>query len=164
MAYHSIVMSYRTTVYYDKHNDVGYVGYGIGFKSIAFRIVGNEIRRVESEGCVPDNLMAVIEYKGKTIFAVDGEGLLLKEGGRMEKISPDNSNLSSDAIYSLFVDSEDNLWMGSYRHGVSLYSEHLGNFKTMTRRNSRLTYDIVTAVVADEEKLYLGLDGGGMEI
>lgn len=164
LAYHSVVMSYRTTVYYDKHNDVGYVGYGIGFKSIAFRIVGNEIRRVDSEGCVPDNLMAVIEYKGKTIFAVDGEGLLLKEGGRMEKISPDNSNLSSDAIYSLFVDSEDNLWMGSYRHGVSLYSEHLGNFKTMTRRNSRLTYDIVTAVVADEEKLYLGLDGGGMEI
>ena len=162
--YKSTVMSFRTSVYYDNTNDTGYIGYGIGFNSVTFKIERNKIRLAETKSVVPHNLMAITTYRGKTVFAVDSEGLLIKEGDVFRKISPDNSNLPSDAIYSLFVDSNDNLWLGSYRHGVSMHSYHFDDFMTMSRKNGKLSYDIVASTVADEDKIYIGFDGGGMEI
>lgn len=150
-------------VHYNAARQTAYVGYGIGYASRAFRIEGLTIRPVDEE--VPPALMGTANYAGGVVFATDGGGLTFVNGGhRPVSLTPRNSNISGDAVYSLFVDRDDNLWIGIYRSGLNLYSERQRMFSVMNRNNRQLSYDIVTAVVSRPEALYVGLDGGGLEI
>ena len=150
-------------VHYNAARRTAYVGYGIGYASRAFSIEGLTIRPVGE--AVPPALMSTADYAGGVVFATDGGGLTFVSGSQQPvSLTPRNSNISGDAVYSLFVDRDDNLWVGTYRAGLNLYSERQRMFSVMNRDNRQLSYDIVTAVVSRPEALYIGLDGGGLEI
>lgn len=156
----------RTTmlanIYYSKNKNTLFVGYGIGYKSHAFKIENNRIK--PSDEYSPEGLMATVDYGSFTVFGIDGGGVMFDSGQARIIYNPYNSNISGDAVYSLFVDHQQNLWIGTYRMGMSLYSEQFRWFSILSRTNHQLSYDIVTAVIPTQEKLYLGLDGGGFEI
>lgn len=50
--------------------------------------------------------------------------------------------MSSDAIYSLFVDRGQNLWIGTYRGGLNASSEHYDWFQSFAYKikNSRMIW------------------------
>lgn len=156
----------RTTllanIYYSKNKNTLFVGYGIGYKSHAFKIENNRIK--PSNEYSPEGLMATVDYGSYTVFGIDGGGVVFDSGQSRIVFNPYNSNISGDAVYALFVDQQQNLWIGTYRMGMSLYSEQFRWFSILSRTNHQLSYDIVTAVIPTQEKLYLGLDGGGFEI
>lgn len=157
-----INITYNINIYYSKNSNAVFVGNGIGRKSLTFKVVGEKF--YPAAVAVPDNLMGVVDYKGNTVFAVDGLGLVIAKNGKLTKFNSQNSNISGDAIYSLFKDKNDDLWVGTYRAGVNLYSGKQSKFVMLSRANHAITYDIVTAVLEDQNKIYIGLDGGGLNI
>ncbi len=149
-------------IYFSKNKGMVFLGYGIGYESRAFRIENNRI--CESTAYVPPSLMATRDFGSSTVFGVDGGGLMVDDGVERRNYTPYNSNINGDAVYSLFVDKGDNLWIGTYRMGINLYSERFRWFTILSRANQQLSYDIVTAIVPDSNHLFIGLDGGGLEV
>ncbi len=149
-------------IYFSKNKGTVFLGYGIGYESRAFRIENNRIR--ESQAYVPPSLMATRDFGSSTAFGIDGGGLMVDDGVERRNYTPYNSNINGDAVYSLFVDKDNNMWIGTYRMGINLYSECFRWFSILNRANRQLSYDIVTAIVPDGHRLFIGLDGGGLEI
>ncbi len=147
---------------YSKNLDIVYVCYGIGNKSYAFKVKNNAIEL--SNTFAPVGLKVVIDYGKKTVWATDGKGLFVQDGKSLFSILSQNSNMSSDAVFSLFSDKEKNLWIGTYRGGIDLYSYRYDWFKSMSKENGSLTYDLVTSVCSDSTHIYTGLDGGGLNV
>ncbi|MGN0281799.1 MAG: two-component regulator propeller domain-containing protein, partial [Prevotella sp.] len=149
-------------IYYSKNKNSLFVGYGIGYKSLSFKIENNRIKPNDEQ--VPSGLMATTDHGSNTIFGIDGGGIIVDNGMTCINYNPYNSNISGDAVYSLFVDRQENLWIGTYRMGLNLYTERFRWFSILNRSNHQLSYDIVTAIIPTESQLYIGLDGGGLEI
>ena len=156
--------SSNCAIYYSQNQDLVYVGAGIGYQGEVFRITSNlQIEKVEEQ--MPSDVKAIIDFQDQTLFATDGEGLYgLQDGKLVANYTPQNSNISSDAVHSLFVDKEGSLWAGTYRGGVNFYSLHYDWFKSLTMKNGELSHDVVTAIHPDGDLLYIGLDGGGLNV
>ena len=150
-------------IFYSKNTDVIYLGWGIGYASGAFKINENlEFEKIDTS--IPRDLKTVVDYNGNTYWGTDGNGLFGLINGEVTHFTPLNSNMSSDAIHSLFVDNDDNLWIGTYRGGVNIYSPRYNWFKSLTVAGKQLTQGAVTAIVPEKNKVYIGLDGGGLNI
>lgn len=151
----------HTSIYYSRNSHLVYVGNGIGQRSRAFRITGNSI--VPAAGAyVPDGLMDVTDYGRGTVFGIDGGGIVVSTGLTVKRYTPANSSLGADAVYSLLSDRGGNLWVGTYRAGVSMLSQGRNWFRMLNRSGGAIPYDIVTAVVPSADNIYMGLDGGGL--
>ena len=157
-----IVTGQKTFAYYSHNTGLMYVGSGIGKPGMAFSIKGHSIS--PSATSVPYSLTDVTDYGRQTAFATDGGGVIMMGRDWSQTYTPMNTNISGDAIYSLFADRQGNLWAGTYRAGVNLMSMRTQWWDVLDKANGRLTYDIATAIVTDKEYLYIGLDGGGLNI
>ena len=83
-------------------------------------------------------------------------------------------NLSSDGIYSMYLDREDILWLGTSRGGVNYYNPKNYRFKNLVKslkfdQNNgpltNLTHDVVgTLLEASDGKIWIGTDGGGINV
>lgn len=152
-----------SVMYFSQSSKRLYIGYGIGFPSSSFTI-GKHFEIKESGDDVPSNLKSAIDYHGRTVFATDGGGLCLRNGKSYKAYTPLNSNISSDAIHSLFADRQGNLWIGTYRGGLDLYSPSYNTFNILSLKNGMLTHGVVSAVHSWRGRLYVGLDGGGLNV
>lgn len=146
-----------------KNSGIVYVGAGIGHSSWTFRINEN-LEFEEIDAPVPSDLKTVIDCGEDTYFGTDGNGLFALTDSGMIHFTPLNSDISSDAIHSLFTDRDDNLWIGTYRGGLNLSSARYEWFKSLTVAGQHLTQGVVTAIFPMKDKLYVGLDGGGLNI
>ena len=80
-------------------------------------------------------------------------------------VTQENTNISSDVVYSLCVDRDRNLWVGTYRGGINYYSKHNDWFGTYTREKKQLSNNFVAAIYeAPDNIFYFGLDGGGLNV
>ena len=150
-------------LYYSTNKDMIFLGFGIGYPSLAFRMnKENSLEKLEVR--IPSSVKTIVDYKDETLFGTDGNGLMVFNESGCSDISSGESDMSSDAIYSLFVDRRQNLWIGTYRGGLNASSEHYDWFQSFCIQNKKLSYDMVTAVVSQKERLYVGLDGGGLNI
>lgn len=157
-------ISYDTDiVYYDSSKDIIYVGHGLGHPTQVFRIKNDQFEALPIS--VPSNVKSVVAYNGGTLFGTDGNGLIFQTMDGREIVTPENSNISSDAIYSLCVDRDHNLWIGTYRGGINYYSKNNDWFTTYSMEKKQLTHHFVTAIHQTVHgAFYFGLDGGGLEI
>lgn len=144
-----------------------YIGRGIGKESLAFSVIDSRGNLLPEPGLrLPPNLMRCVSFgDGSIAFATDGQGVMIGvPGEELIACNPDNSNLSGDVIYSLFSDHRGNLWCGTYRRGLSLYSPELNSYEMFNKGNSRLHHDIVTGMVRIGRRIFVALDGGGLDI
>ncbi len=158
---------YKTTgegiIYYSKNQDVVYIAYGLGSTTDAFKIDHN-LRFKKVSPSVPSGVKSIVDYKDNTVFATDGNGLNYLKGNDIKAVTPQNSTLSSDAIFSLFVDRDSNLWAGTHRGGLNIYSDRNDRFTSLTMGKKQLTHNMVSALLIRNNLLYIGLDGGGLNI
>ncbi|HEV8514326.1 MAG TPA: two-component regulator propeller domain-containing protein, partial [Cyclobacteriaceae bacterium] len=105
-----------------------------------------------------DNGLSMITYKCNPLIEPVVETYL-----------PDPQNHSSiqgSIIKAVYVDSDDNLWVGVYYEGVNLYYKHSTHFGTIIMSNeNQATVDSrsVTALVEDRShNLWVGTDGSGL--
>jgi signal transduction histidine kinase/DNA-binding response OmpR family regulator/ligand-binding sensor domain-containing protein len=150
-------------VFYSHNRDIIYIGYGLGNATETFKINnGKCLERIAVYA--PAGIKMITDYNEKTLFATDGNGLLCYNQDIVIAYTPKNSNILSDAIFSLYVDKDNNLWVGTYRSGVDLYSNQYERFLSLTVSNKQLTHNIVTAIWVDNGQIFAGLDGGGLNI
>lgn len=150
-------------LYYSKLTHTLYLGMGIGSPSIALHIEPNRHMKITGQQ-IPTSLKCVADWGKNVVFGTDGNGLYIVSNGKMRSVVPTNSNISSDAIHSLFVDKESNLWVGTYRGGLNVYSPQYNWFTTFTLANHLMNYPIVSSVYRCGNVVYAGTDGGGLNI
>ncbi len=85
-------------------------------------------------------------------------------------------NLSSDGIYSIYIDKEGIIWVGTTRGGISFYNKNLIQFHAYTpssdpsnipsgNQNRTLNNGIIGCFLEDKEGyIWIGTDGGGINI
>ena len=139
-----------------------YVGRGVDEPGLAFDVTGGKLS--EAAEPVPSSLKTACDYEGGVAFATDGHGVILRRNGTDRHITEDNAQICGDAIYSLLPDRNGNLWIGSYRKGLTLYSAHRDIFASLSEQAGTLPYNIVAAVAAQGDNIYIGMDGGGMGV
>lgn len=166
LAHNPLALNYdpNLNMFFDRNDMTVTVGAGVGSATYRLGIDANgRLTRVET---MPEysNLMSMAADGETLYYGTDGSGVFVREGGRVTRFTPDNSLLPCDAIYKVYVDSNHNLWIGSYRHGVFMLSHNLNAYSVIDKNSGLLCYDIVTAVIPDGDRLYLGLDGGGIEV
>lgn len=151
-------------LFFDSRQMTVTIGGGIGSETQEFFIDRNGKMSVSQHSEPYSNLMSMTQDGNNIYYGTDGNGLFINDGEKIIQFLPDNSSLPCDAIYKVFTDSNHNVWIGSYRHGVFMLSHNLNSYSIMDKHSGMLCYDIVTAVIPDGDTMYLGLDGGGLEI
>lgn len=140
-----------------------YVGRGVGGAAQAFAVTHNHLQAVDES--VPIALKAACDYNGGVAFATDGYGVVLRRSGAADqRLTESKNRICGDAVYSLLADRGGNLWIGTYRKGLTLYGARRALFATLSEKAGTLPYDLVTAVASQGDNTYIGMDGGGMGI
>ena len=89
----------------------------------------------------------------------DGIDVLEKETGKVTSLVAHDDNgrsLSHNTIYDLYADRDGIMWVGTYKKGVSYYSESIFKF------NMYEWGDITCIEQADENRLWLGTNDHGI--
>lgn len=111
-------------------------------------------------------------HNGLLYIGTDGDGLLrynldsyelvkLKNHGRYTK------SVSNNVVKSVYLDKENNLWLGHFRGGVSISrnKNKFNNIKYSPFFKNSLSHSNVTTITKDlEGNTWLGTDGGGLNI
>lgn len=140
-----------------------YVGRGVGGAAQAFAVTRNHLQAVDES--VPIALKAACDYNGGVAFATDGYGVVLRRSGAADqRLTESKNRICGDAVYSLLADCSGNLWIGTYRKGLTLYGARRALFATLSEKAGTLPYDLVTAVASQGDNIYIGMDGGGMGV
>lgn len=146
--------TFTTNSFSSRNTGLVYVGNGFGKAAMAFGIKHNKIVKADVE--VPSNLTSVVDYAGGVAFGTDGKGVVLQTRNGIQTWNTDNG-LCGYAVYSLYTDRQGNLWVGTYRTGASVVTDE-------SELLSIIESGVATAVAADESRLFIGLDGGGLSI
>lgn len=153
-------------IYFDPEKRRVITGAGIGGICRAYRVTDSDGSLEEDHDLpIPDAIMSTVKIDSITYFATDGGGLFAQmPDGKLTHFIPANSSISGDAIYTAYADRDNNLWLGTYRSGMCLLSPEQNRYTVCSRASGAVTYDIITAVQPHAGRLYLGLDGGGLDV
>lgn len=108
---------------------------------------------------------------GTILISTDGEGLFLTEdeGKTFQNIqfSPTLVNsLNTNALYDIFIDSNNNIWIGSFNGGVNVHKANKVNFLTYLQSGALTDapgHQSVLAFCEDARgNIWIGKDGGGL--
>jgi ligand-binding sensor domain-containing protein len=133
-----------------------------------------DVRRYRTDGrdsasLGGDRIMTVLGDGGTTIYAGGEHGLHILDTrtGRFRHSAPDPddlSSLTSASIWSLFLDDQSILWIGTFNGGVNLLSAHGQRFGLVRAGHEGLGDSHVLAVLEDHAgSLWVGTDGGGLD-
>lgn len=153
-------------IYCDTIYNKVYIGSGIGCPMTVHDIVSTDGKLSAASSHSIDGLMKIAATDDGVYLATDGSGLyhIDRRSGEQVHYRPNNPNFPCDALYTVFVDSYKNVWCGSYRHGLFMASHELNTYTVSSLSSGSISYDIVTAISPVDDKLFLGLDGGGLDV
>ena len=159
----NIASSSQINVSYSHNMHRLYVGRGVDGRAQAFDVTRNHLQTIDEN--LPKALKAACDYNGGVAFATDGYGVVLRRSGAADqRLTESKDHICGDAVYSLLVDRGGNMWIGTYRKGLTLYGARRALFSTLSERAKTLPYDLVTAVASHGDNIYIGMDGGGMGV
>jgi Signal transduction histidine kinase len=79
----------------------------------------------------------------------------------------DPNSLSDDSVNSIFVDSSDNVWIGT-NNGLNLYNRAADNFTVFTEQQMEgkgLSCDVINNIFEDSQgRLWISTNGGGVNL
>lgn len=76
-------------------------------------------------------------------------------------------SLPSNSIYTTFESNDGNIWVGTYNAGLVVYDPYKSGFLSIDAspmRKLKLYNKSVLSIAEFQNKIYLGTDGGGLEI
>ena len=119
-----------------------------------------------------NTIMGFIEdWEGNLLIATDGGGIniLNRQSYFIDKIRYELGNpvcLSTDAVYSLYVDRTETLWVGTYAGGINYYGRYKNKFYTYKPEPlnpNSVSYKNVKCFLQDSDgEIWVGTDGGGI--
>ena len=120
-----------------------------------------------------DGALCLEEDKtGNLLIGTDGKGLFVYNHERDEfyqiSKSENPNSLKADAIRAVFVDTKNNIWLGTYANGINLQPSQnraIMNYQKDIHSKNSLTNSFVLATEESKNgKLYIGTDRGGLNI
>ena len=145
----------HSLVYYSRVADKIYVGNSIGTKSAVFSC--RDGRLVKEDSFVPDNLHAVCDIDGKTLFGTNGNGLYILDNGTVSRMTV-KDGLSSDVVTAFCYDTRGDLWLGLYRGGLMLNHKMMESFSVIK------DFKMVSSIIPTDDIIYAGTDSYGLGI
>ena len=118
-------------------------------------------------------LSMISNADGSVIFGTENDGLFhIETDGRLIKnylFDKNNKNsIRSNSIWSLFLDSNERVWMGYYNKGIAVYDKLYDKFKnieSLASNPNSLEAGSVTGIVQDSSGLlWISMDGGGIDV
>lgn len=114
----------------------------------------------------------LIDQNGNFWIGMDGFGFQIFDPETEVFVKAlQNSNFEPDQIekvYEIYEDDHQNLWFGSYGHGVFLLNSNNSNFKHYTRnytdKNSLSNNSVLALSEGEDGLIWLGTDGGGINV
>ncbi len=156
-------------LYYSHNQHLIFVGLGYGHTALAFSLEYDSRKRTysmqEVPMALPNHVKCVQDFRDMTLFATDGQGIkAMRNRKLLSDWKPHYDQIAGNAIHSLFVDKNKTLWAGTYREGICVHSDCFDSFKSLTWANKQLSFNVVSAISADGNKIYVGTDGGGLNV
>ena len=100
----------------------------------------------------PDTLLCCSRWEG--ICAID-----VQTG-----VSTDAPFGCGKEITDMFIDSQQRIWIAPYNQGLHCFTADGEKIASYTTRNSRLSNDIVLCMAERKDQIWIGTDGGGINI
>lgn len=144
---------------------IGTEGKGV----MAYDLIKEEIAGEVLEGVLVRDMNLTPD--GELLIASDGSGLFKssRSGVGFEQFTFDPGHLkslSTNALYSLYIDRNGNVWIGTYNGGVNLLAKQQAQFATfgMTALNEQISgsNSVISFAGNSQDDLWVGLDGGGI--
>lgn len=122
----------------------------------------------------PNNLLYHIhdikEYRPGELFISSDNGMGIFKADKGEIIQSDNPNLkirtgANKFIYTIYMDKEESLWLGSYFDGIKFYSAFQNNFKYYSCSSSSTPQSgkVINVIKEDkDDKYWIGTDDNGI--
>ena len=105
-----------------------------------------------SNSGIPSNALNCIETKGNLIIIGSQlSGLIFKDDNSWSYLNTSNSALPDDHIISIKTDPQNNIWVGTYDHGICKIS-----FENGLNSNQLKSIHIYPNVIPNGEKVHLG--------
>ncbi len=85
-----------------------------------------------------------------------------QEGNPQWKLfNTSNSGIPSDVLFTVYIDTKDNIWVGTNQYGAGVFDGT--NWNNYTTANSGLQHNRVTSIIEDHNGvMWFGTDGGGL--
>ncbi|MBB3701481.1 hypothetical protein KMW28_03915 [Flammeovirga yaeyamensis] len=155
---------YNDTLLYVCSNSGGLAEYNL--------LSGKYTTYVEEEnGPSSNNIRDILQVGNKLWLANDGGGLDIfdvttKQFENISNSKVDHQSLSSNVIWSLYKDNQENVWLGCYLQGVDKYDPRKNFFSTIGNdpcNTTSLPNKPVLSIYTDSKKqLWIGTDWGGL--
>ncbi|MDW5289174.1 two-component regulator propeller domain-containing protein [Formosa sp. PL04] len=136
---------------------------------LCFDINGNILRHYNVENEFPsDQIRSVIMSNDNKLWVATYKGIVIIKGlDIIKEITPENHpNLPHHSIWSLYKDTNNIVWIGTWLGGLSYYSEFknsVTHFKQSNKNNLK-TDDIITAFAPDPNNvdIWIGAESGSL--
>ena len=128
------------------------------------------IRYSTSDDTLPNDIVReVAEDSNGAIFAATERGLVRIIDERIDFITSHDENiwsLNDNAVYSVYCDAEDNLWVGTFFGGVNVCYRHFGMFDFLFSASEEYSSDskVVSTIFKAGSDLYVGTENDGLYV
>jgi len=119
-------------------------------------------------------IMSILAADAKTILcATENDGLIIvnDQGVVQEKYMNSKFNvrsLSSNSVWSLFLDKERRIWLGYYNKGLGIFDKinsKVNIIESLPGNSQSLQTNCVTGIAKDHEgQLWISMEGGGVDV
>lgn len=97
----------------------------------------------QSQGLSSSRITGIVKEKNGFIWVSTQNGLNRYDGHSVKVYNKQNSNIESNEISSLYLDSENRIWLTTYGGGLSLYNKTKDNFISY-KKSSENEFSIVS--------------------
>jgi signal transduction histidine kinase/ligand-binding sensor domain-containing protein/DNA-binding response OmpR family regulator len=154
----------------------GYLWIGANDGLFRYNIASNSFDKVYNEAnkkLVYNTVAAVTVSKNNELWiATNGGGVVILNTATDEVQFLSNTrepnSLSSNAVYSIWIDRQSRKWIGTLRGGINVVDPNKERFQNIVSNpattNTLISNHILSFYEAPDNDLWIGTDGGGLSI
>jgi signal transduction histidine kinase/ligand-binding sensor domain-containing protein/DNA-binding response OmpR family regulator len=147
---------------------------GNGYKGLIKLDLYSKIKQAVSYPITSKRIMSIIATDANTILcATENDGLIvINDQGVVQKkyvnSKFDIRSLSSNSVWSLYLDKDKRIWLGYYNKGLGVFDKlnsKVNVIESLVGNPQSLQTNCVTSVAKDNDgQLWIGMEGGGVDV
>jgi len=159
------------SLYFDSKNNLWI---GNGYKGLVKLDLQAKVKQAYSYPITSKRIMSILATDSKTILcATENDGLIVVNNQGVVQKKYINSkfeprSLSSNSVWSLFLDREKRIWLGYYNKGLGIFDKvnsKVNIIESLVGNPQSLQTNCVTGIAKDSEgKLWISMEGGGVDV
>ena len=147
---------------------------GDGYKGLVNIDLNSKVKQTVSYPITQKRIMSILATDPKTILcATENDGLIIvNDQGVVQKKYVNSKfntrSLSSNSVWSLFLDKEKRIWLGYYNKGLGVFDKinsKVNIIESLPGNSQSLQTNCVTGIAKDNEgQLWISMEGGGVDV